>query len=230
MWTASNLYKVNEEPSEEQEAEFLKHVLLDDGVVPWREYDHPTYGRIEIGGLRKEWGRTPPSFLLEEELHRNMAFALYHASLMPLLRIADVAVEPLGNRLFKIWVTIENSRPIPTRTGSGRGPPHQPAGPRHDPGRRCQGRLERPRHGPILQASGCRRVSPGAGGAGHDRRHGRHARAVHRPGQRLVHRRPSIPPRAACSRKKAPCRRSYRKIVLWHVIASDSEAISHPRD
>jgi hypothetical protein len=117
MWTSSNLYKVNEEPSDEQEAEFLKHVLLDDGVVAWRQYDHPTYGRIEIGGLKKEWGRTPPSFLLEEELHRNMAFALYHAGMMPLLRISEVAVEPLGDRLFKIWVTIENSRPIPTRTG-----------------------------------------------------------------------------------------------------------------
>jgi hypothetical protein len=116
MWTTKNLYKHTGESSEEQEAEFLRHVLLDDGVVAWRPYDHPTYGPIEIGGLRKEWGRIPPSFLLEEELHRCMAFALYHASVMPLLRIAEVAVEPLGDRLFKIWVTVENSRPMPTRT------------------------------------------------------------------------------------------------------------------
>ncbi len=120
MWTSQNLYKTDHDPSEEQEAEFIRHVLLDDGVVAWRPYDHPTYGRIEIGGLKKEWGRLPPSFLLEEELHRNMAFALYHASMMPLLRIADVAVEPLGNRLSKIWVTIENNRPMPTRTSQDR--------------------------------------------------------------------------------------------------------------
>jgi hypothetical protein len=117
MWTTSNLYKNGGETSDEQDAEFLKHVLLDDGVVPWKPYNHPTYGQIEIGGLRKEWGRLPPSFLLEEELHRCMAFALYHASVMPRLQIADVAVEPLGDRLFRIWVTIENSRPMPTRTG-----------------------------------------------------------------------------------------------------------------
>jgi hypothetical protein len=116
MWTPRNLYKTGQSPSDEQEAEFIKHVLLDDGVVPWHEYEHPTYGRIEIGGLRKEWGRVPPSFLLEEELHRNMAFALYHASTMPLLRIGEVTVEPLGGGLFKIWVTIENSRLMPTRT------------------------------------------------------------------------------------------------------------------
>jgi len=117
MWTTANLYKTGNDPTDQQEAEFIKNVLVDDAVVPWRPYDHPTYGPIEIGGQKKEWGRTPPSFLLEEEIHRCMAFALYHASVMPLLRIADVAVEPLGDRVFKIWVTIENSRPMPTRTG-----------------------------------------------------------------------------------------------------------------
>ena len=117
MWTSRNLYKTDHHPSDEQEAEFIRDVLLGDGVVAWHEYEHPTYGRIEIGGTRKEWGRLPPSFLLEEELHRNMAFALYHASMMPLLRIADIAVEPLADRLFRIWVTIENRGPMPTRTG-----------------------------------------------------------------------------------------------------------------
>ncbi len=116
MWTRSNLYRNDSEPSDEDEAEFIKHVLLGDGFVPWREYDHPTYGRIEIGGFKKEWGRTPPSFLLEEELHRNMAFTLYHASTMPLLRISDVSVESLGAGSSKVWVTIENQRLMPTRT------------------------------------------------------------------------------------------------------------------
>jgi len=116
MWTKDNLYKRDGELSDEEEAEFIKHVLLGDGFVPWKEYDHPTYGRIEIGGFKKEWGRTPPSFLLEEELHRNMAFTLYHASTMPLLRISDVSVESLGPGSFKLWVTIENQRLMPTRT------------------------------------------------------------------------------------------------------------------
>ena len=116
LWTPKNLYKTGASPSDEQEAEFIKHVLLDDGVVAWHEYDHPTYGRIEIGGEKKEWGRVPPSFLLEEELHRNMAFTLYHASMMPRLRIGEVTVEPLGRDLYKVWVAIENQRMIPTRT------------------------------------------------------------------------------------------------------------------
>ncbi|MBN2592146.1 MAG: hypothetical protein JXA81_01465 [Sedimentisphaerales bacterium] len=117
LWTSRNLYRSSDAPSDEQEAEFIKYVLIGDGFVPWKEFEHPTYGTIEIGGEKKEWGRVPPSFLLEEELHRNMAFTLYHADMMPLLQISEVRVEPLGESLFKIWVTIENKRLIPTRTG-----------------------------------------------------------------------------------------------------------------
>jgi len=91
-------------------------VLLNDGVVKWHPYNHPTFGLIEIGGTKKQWSRTPPSFLLEEECHRNMAFTLYHADQMPLLRISELLMEKLDDGLFKIRVTIENSRLIPTRT------------------------------------------------------------------------------------------------------------------
>ena len=115
FWTRKNLYKTGDNPSDAEQAEFIDHVLLGDGFVPWRPYEHPVYGTIEIGGRRKEWGRVPPSFLLEEELHRNMAFALYHADAMPLLKIRDVQIETLDADLFKVWVTVENQRLIPTR-------------------------------------------------------------------------------------------------------------------
>ncbi len=116
MWTERNLYKDDKTPSNEDEAEFIKQVLLGDGFVPWKPYNHPTYGLIEIGGSKKEWGRTPPSFLLEEELHRNMAFTLYHAGTLPLLRISNLTMTPLGGNLFRVWVTVENQRMMPTRT------------------------------------------------------------------------------------------------------------------
>jgi len=115
LWTSKNLYKTTDSPSDEQEAEFIKYVLMGEGVIPWQEYEHPTYGKIEIGGEKKEWGRLPPSFLLEEELHRNMAFTLFHADMMPLLKILEIVAEKLDENLFKIWVTIENQRIIPTR-------------------------------------------------------------------------------------------------------------------
>jgi hypothetical protein len=116
MWSTRNLYKDNQSPSSEQSAEFIKYVLLDDGLIPWQPYDHPTYGPIEIGGTPKNWGRTPPSFLLEEELHRNMAFTLFHAHMMPLVQFADISVKPLARDLYQVWVTLENQRVMATRT------------------------------------------------------------------------------------------------------------------
>lgn len=116
MWSSRNLDKAGAPQSREDEAAFLRYVLLNDGVVKWHEFDHPTYGKIEIGGTKKEWGRTPVSFMMEEDCHRNMAFVLFFASQMPRLSIRDVAVEDLGANLYKVWVTIENSRSIPTRT------------------------------------------------------------------------------------------------------------------
>jgi hypothetical protein len=101
--------------SRDDEATFLKHVLLGDGVVKWHEFDHPTYGKIEIGGTKKEWGRTPVSFLIEEECHRNMAFSLHFASHMPRLSLDAVEVDRLDAGLYRVWVTIHNSRLIPTR-------------------------------------------------------------------------------------------------------------------
>ncbi len=115
MWTRRNLYKRSGGPSEDEESDFIDHVLLGDGVIAWQPYEHPTYGAIEIGGLKKEWGRVPPSFLLEEELHRNMAFTLYHADMLPLLQIEAIDVEPLASGLFKVWVTVENQRLVPSR-------------------------------------------------------------------------------------------------------------------
>lgn len=116
MWSSRNLYKNGESPSSEQNAEFIKYVLLEDGLIPWQPYDHPTYGAIEIGGTPKTWGRTPPSFLLEEELHRNMAFTLFHADMMPLVQVTDVTVKALAQDLYQIWVTLENQRVMATRT------------------------------------------------------------------------------------------------------------------
>lgn len=116
MWNLRSLNKTNATPTDTDEAVFLKYVLLNDGVVKWHPYDHPTYGKIEIGGLKKEWGRVPPSFLLEEECHRNMAFTLYHAGQMPRLSLSEVKMEKLADGLHRVWVTIENTRLIPTRT------------------------------------------------------------------------------------------------------------------
>jgi hypothetical protein len=119
LWTMKNLYRRDMAPGDEggrEERRFLRHLLLDEGVTPWREVDHPTLGKVEVGGIAKTFGRVPPSFMLEEELHRNMAFTLFHAEQLPLLRFGESEVEALGEGLVRVRLPLENAGLIPTRT------------------------------------------------------------------------------------------------------------------
>lgn len=101
--------------TEETRAKFDRLLLFGDGFVPWREVDHPQYGRIEVGGMKKSWGRQPPSFLLEEECHRNMAFTLYHAEQMPQIQFQRLEAQRLDGAIYEITAVFSNPKLIPTR-------------------------------------------------------------------------------------------------------------------
>jgi hypothetical protein len=101
--------------SSEDQHKFNKLLLLGEGFVPWHEVEHPTFGKVEVGGLKKSWPRQPPSFMLEEECHRNMAFTLYHADQMPQVGIQSTAVKPLGGGVFEVTAVVENRKLIPSR-------------------------------------------------------------------------------------------------------------------
>jgi hypothetical protein len=98
-----------------ERAEFNDRLLFGAGLIPWHEAAHPQFGNVEVGGWTKNWQRQPPSFMLEEECHRHMAFTLFHADQMPLIQLATPTVRPLGNQLFEITAVVSNERLTPTR-------------------------------------------------------------------------------------------------------------------
>ena len=104
--------------SMDDQHEFNRYLLWDQGRVAWHEVDHPQYGKVEVGGFKKSWVRQPPSFLLEEECHRNMAFTLYHADEMPRVKIQSVTVEPVAGGLSQVTAVVENTRTIPTHSAA----------------------------------------------------------------------------------------------------------------
>jgi hypothetical protein len=104
--------------SAEVQHQFDKYLLLGEGFAGWREIDHPQYGKVEVGGPRKNWVRQPPSFLLEEECHRNMAFTLFHADELPLVKIQSVEVKPLGGKLRQVTAILENPKICPTHSAA----------------------------------------------------------------------------------------------------------------
>jgi hypothetical protein len=96
---------------------FDDKLLMGAGFVDWHAFDHPLYGKVEIGGYRKDVGRVPPTFMIEEMLHRNALFCLNHAKAMPLVRIQEPTVTELGESVKAVDVVFENLHLIPTRTG-----------------------------------------------------------------------------------------------------------------
>ena len=96
------------------EMAFYDLVLMGEQYTDWKPYNHPLYGEIEIGGVKKFGRRVPPLFKLAETCHRNAAFCLYHADQLPRLSFDEVKVKKLERDLYQIDVAIENSRVTPT--------------------------------------------------------------------------------------------------------------------
>ncbi len=84
--------------------------------VDWRPFEHPQYGKIEVGGFKRDVGRVPESWAVEDETHRSNAFVLFHAHHLPKLSLGDATVEKVADRLWKVAVPVLNERAIPSMT------------------------------------------------------------------------------------------------------------------
>ena len=114
LWTSYLMF--NKEPSENSSYQFDKYLLFKDAFVEWHEYDHPQYGKIEIGGFKKNFGRPHPGFLLESDAHRNMAFTIYHCFHTPKLEVDTIIEKDLGDGLKQVTAVIANRRIMPTHS------------------------------------------------------------------------------------------------------------------
>ena len=94
---------------------FDKYLEFGQEFQPWKKFDHPQFGEVEIGGAwRKFQGRVPPRFMSEELCHRNMAFSLYQASEMPKIEMGETSIEKVGGDVYKVFVDISNPKLIPS--------------------------------------------------------------------------------------------------------------------
>jgi hypothetical protein len=92
----------------------LEH-LGEGGFRPWRRFDHPQLGPVEVGGMVYIWTyRNPPPALLEKVCHDNVMFNLEHAAAAPRVRVDDVAAESVAPGLFKVRAVVGNHGYLPT--------------------------------------------------------------------------------------------------------------------
>ncbi|MBC7888081.1 MAG: peptidase M14 [Ferruginibacter sp.] len=118
LWTPYLMFNsdATRDNNDETTFRFDRYLLFKDAFVEWHPYDHPQYGKIEIGGFKKNFTRMHPGFLLESDAHRNMAFTIYHAYHTPKLEIDTIMEKDLGDGLKEITAVIGNKRLIPTHS------------------------------------------------------------------------------------------------------------------
>jgi hypothetical protein len=85
-----------------------------EGFVPWKAYDHPDLGPIEIGGLHPTLLVDPPSEAVEALTGRLAAFLLAVLDAGPVLAFEDVELTPHGNGLVTVELALVNTGRLPT--------------------------------------------------------------------------------------------------------------------
>ncbi|HTI48715.1 MAG TPA: M14 family metallopeptidase [Casimicrobiaceae bacterium] len=82
---------------------------------PWRPFDHPQLGRVEIGG----WNRfhafgNPPLPLLEKEIARFPRWLLWQSLISPRLALVHAGATRLAGDTWKITLVVQNEGYLPT--------------------------------------------------------------------------------------------------------------------
>ena len=85
-----------------------------DGFVPWRPFDHPQLGRVELGGWKTKFTtQNPPPRFLRAECEKLARFALSHAATAPRLQ-TSLKTEQLSQGLRRVELIVENAGYLPT--------------------------------------------------------------------------------------------------------------------
>ncbi|MES2775549.1 MAG: M14 family metallopeptidase [Bacteroidota bacterium] len=118
LWTPYLFFNTDatRNPNDNANYQFDRYLLFQDAFVAWHAYDHPQYGKIEIGGFKKNFGRAHPGFLMESDAHRNMAFSIYHCYQTPKLAVDTIKEKDLGDGLKEVTAVISNNRLMPTHS------------------------------------------------------------------------------------------------------------------
>lgn len=92
-----------------------RHKALNSEIlVPWREFEHPQLGKVEIGGLRDgmAYYMYPPD--MEKVIPKTTAFLLKHASMGPRLVLGNIEKTDIGGDNYRIRVDCMNVGPLGT--------------------------------------------------------------------------------------------------------------------
>ncbi len=82
---------------------------------PWTEYDHPAFGKVELGGFNYKFTQqNPPENMLVTECENDCRFNIRFALAMPMLEIASLTREKITDGIWKITAVTGNTGYLPT--------------------------------------------------------------------------------------------------------------------
>lgn len=85
-----------------------------DAFIPWKPFNHPQLGEIEIGGIDIKFTyQNPPCEYLLQEVEKTTKFTLRMACTLPRLDVSYKS-EKVGEDLYKVDVTLHNLGYLPT--------------------------------------------------------------------------------------------------------------------
>ena len=81
----------------------------------WKEYNHPTFGKVELGGFNYKFThQNPPENLLLNECEGGTRFYIRFAKALPKLEIDSYEIIKKDNDLYELSLVIGNSSYLPT--------------------------------------------------------------------------------------------------------------------
>ncbi len=105
---------------EKERIRFNDHLTQGELYKPWREFDHPHYGKIEIGGWVKMSSRLPAPFMLKDLVHRNASAVIFSAKSTPDISLEIIETKAMGNGLTRVRTRLANAGAIPSMSYQAR--------------------------------------------------------------------------------------------------------------
>jgi hypothetical protein len=122
MWTPSMMFQRDiASPDDARTRLWRDQLKFGQDFSPYKEFDHPQYGTVLLGGPNKWSSRNTPTFMLEEECHRNFAFTMLQASELPRVEFGRIDIaKGAAPGSWVVTAELRNSGLIPTRSGIAR--------------------------------------------------------------------------------------------------------------
>lgn len=98
---------------------YIDKKLNGDGFVKWQPFNHPTLGKVEIGGIKPFVTSTPPAAQIDSLCKVQLPWLLQLSKKLPDIQIMKEVVTDLGAGVYRLELFVENKGVLPYPTAMG---------------------------------------------------------------------------------------------------------------